>query len=77
MSHVTFHVSHVTCHNFFLQSGEISRLRVCYQRGLLRLVLVMTTSPHLASIFPWPLPLPASNDPDPVPIFHFLPLLSG
>ena len=44
LSHVTCHVSPVTC-NFFLpwkklgQSGGASRLRVCYQRGLPRLVL--------------------------------------
>ena len=40
--HVTCHTSHIT-HNFiyfiyFLQSGEVSRCRVCYQRGLPRLV---------------------------------------
>ena len=53
MSHVTFHmscvtcqVSHVACHvscvtfflNFFLQNCETSQWRVCYQRGLPRLV---------------------------------------
>ena len=50
MSHVTYHVSRVMCHVsrvtchmshiyiFFLQSGEISRWRLCYQRGLPRLV---------------------------------------
>ena len=44
MSRVTCHVSHVTCHVshffyfFFLQSGEASQGRVCYQRGLPRLV---------------------------------------
>ena len=51
MSCVTFHMSHVMCHiscvictfshfllNFFGQSFEASRWRVCYQRGLLRLV---------------------------------------
>ena len=37
VSGVTCHMSGVTCH-FFLQSGEASRLRVCYQRGLPRLV---------------------------------------
>ena len=51
MSHVTCHMSRVTCHMscvtciiyflllFFGQSGEASRWRVCYQRGLPRLVL--------------------------------------
>ena len=37
------HVSHVTCHIFFIyfffgRSGEAYRWRVCYQRGLPRLV---------------------------------------
>ena len=40
--HVTYQVSHVTCHmsfvHFFLQSGRVSLWRVCYQRGLPRLV---------------------------------------
>ena len=48
MSRVTCHMSHVTCHTshffyylfFFGQSGEAYRWRVCYQRGLPRLVLV-------------------------------------
>ena len=37
---VMCHVSHVPYFNFliFLQSDEASRRRVCYQRGLLRLV---------------------------------------
>ena len=50
VSHVTCHVSHVMCHMsqlfnlifffFFLgQSGEAYQWRVCYQRGLPRLVL--------------------------------------
>ena len=41
MSRVTCHMSHVTCHFSFLfgQSGEAYRWRVCYQRGLPRLVL--------------------------------------
>ena len=34
VSPVTYHVSHV----FFWQSGEAYRWRVCYQRGLPRLV---------------------------------------
>ena len=48
MSRVTCHVSPVTCHMsrviyifyfyFFLQSGETSQGRVCYQRGLPPLV---------------------------------------
>ena len=44
VSRVTCHVSRVMCHIFiffymFLQRGEISWWRVCYQRGLPRLVL--------------------------------------
>ena len=39
MSHVTFHMSHVAFF-FFGQSGEAYRWRVCYQRGLPRLVSV-------------------------------------
>ena len=42
VSRVTCHVSNVTCHFFFFffgQSGEAYRWRVCYQRGLPRLVL--------------------------------------
>ena len=47
MSHVTCHMSHVTCHMsrfiylffFFRKIGEAYRWRVCYQRGLPRLVL--------------------------------------
>ena len=40
MSHVTCHVSRVTIFFFifFLQSGEAYLWRVCYQRGLPRLV---------------------------------------
>ena len=41
VSHVTCHMSRVTCHNFlffFGKSGEAYRWRVCYQRGLPRLV---------------------------------------
>ena len=51
LSHVTCHMSPVTCHMFYLfiyfyffslkkklQSGGASRWRVCYQRGLPRLV---------------------------------------
>ena len=49
MSHVTCHLSYVTFQIFFLflflrggggQSGEISQGRVCYQRGLPRLVVL-------------------------------------
>ena len=55
LSRVTCHVSHVTCHMshvkkniyiyFFLngKSGEASRSRVCYQRGLPRLVWIAIT----------------------------------
>ena len=40
MSGVTCQVSHVRCNFFFLfQIGEASRWRVCYQRGLPRLIL--------------------------------------
>ena len=53
VSHVTCHVSRVTCHVshviylfifylFFGQSGEAYRWRVCYQRGLPRLVFTHT-----------------------------------
>ena len=40
VSHVTWQVSHVTCQmsSLFLQSVEACQLRVCYQRGLPRLV---------------------------------------
>ena len=45
ISHVTCHMSHVTCDIFsflfFLQIGETSRWRVCYQRGLPSLVLCL------------------------------------
>ena len=49
MSPVTCHMSHVTCHMslffyFFLLSGETSWWRVCYQRGLPRLVSLMAPS---------------------------------
>ena len=49
VSHITYHVTHITCHMacvtchfiFFFsgQSGGASWWRVCYQRGLPRLVL--------------------------------------
>ena len=45
VSHVKCHMSRVTCHMwrffffFFWQSGGASRWRVCYQRGLPRLVI--------------------------------------
>ena len=61
VSRVTCHVSHVTCHMscvtkkvfFFVEkngkSGEASRSRVCYQRGLPRLVSkVMDIESNLA-----------------------------
>ena len=38
VSHVTCHMSRVMCHFFFSQSGEAYWWRVCYQRGLPRLV---------------------------------------
>ena len=43
VSRVICHMSHVTCHIFYFifffgQSGEAYRWRVCYQRGLPRLV---------------------------------------
>ena len=56
MSHVTFHMSHVRCQvsgvtsqvshvSFFSgQSVGASRWRVCYQRGLPRLVFSLTAS---------------------------------
>ena len=56
VSHVMCHMSRVTCHNvhviffFFLlfsgQSGEAYRWRVCYQRGLPRLVLIYSIHSH-------------------------------
>ena len=47
LSHVTCDISHVTCHVslfffFFGLSGEAYRWRVCYQRGLPRLVSCIT-----------------------------------
>ena len=56
VSRVRCHVSHVTCHinfnllfiYFFGQSGEASRWRVCYQRGLPRLFILSFT--HLNEI---------------------------
>ena len=52
VSCVTCHVSHVTCHMsiffiflfFFGQSGQAYRWRVCYQRGLPRLVIYILGS---------------------------------
>ena len=47
VSHVTCRVPHVTCHNHVShikkngQSGGASRSRVCYQRGLPRLVYIL------------------------------------
>ena len=40
MGHMSRHVSRVTCHMFFGQSGEAYWWRVCYQRGLPRLVFL-------------------------------------
>ena len=50
MSHITCHVSHVTCHFFLFlffsgQSGEAYWWRVCYQRGLPRLVSIFVSAP--------------------------------
>ena len=39
VSDVRCHLSHITCQTLFLQSGEVSYLRVCYQKGLPRQVL--------------------------------------
>ena len=64
VSHVKCHQSHVTCHVshvrllllyiyifiFFGQSGEASQGRVCYQRGLPRLVLLSQSPPNMSSI---------------------------
>ena len=66
MSHVMCHMSHVTCHmsknclfsSSFRQCGETSWWRVCYQRGLTRLVL-WEYSHHL-SICTLCTPLPAA-----------------
>ena len=46
MSRVTCYVSHVACHMshvifFFGQSGEAYQWRVCYQRGLPRLIYTL------------------------------------
>ena len=53
VSHVTCHMSRVTCHmsQFF---GEAYRWKVCYQRGLPRLVIHVIKDPddNLVSIFP-------------------------
>ena len=54
LSHVTCHVSHVTCHILFFyfyfyflwQSGKVYWWRVCYQRGLPRLVILARASVH-------------------------------
>ena len=58
MSHVMCHMSRVTCKIFFLliffgQSGESSRWRVCYQRGLPRLVSIspVMVRPSFSVIF--------------------------
>ena len=50
VSHVTYHMSHVTCHMLHdtkPQSGEASQLRVCYQRGLHRLVYFPPEVPRI------------------------------
>ena len=59
VSRVTCHMSHVTCHkkNIYIyikkngKSGGASRLRVCYQRGLPRLVLCMSAYMSLEYIY--------------------------
>ena len=61
MSRVTCHVSHVTCHMshvtifvlFFGQSGEADRGRVCYQRGLPRLVFLSAAKEKLFFYVIW------------------------
>ena len=40
MSRIMCHMSRVTCHMSFFFCGEAYRWRVCYQRGLPRLVIV-------------------------------------
>ena len=63
MSRVTCHVSHVTCHMSRVtkkkkklkkngKSGGASRWRVCYQRGLPRLVNVLTSHSITFFVFP-------------------------
>ena len=61
MSRVTRHVSHVTCHvshviifssSFSGQSGEAYRWRVCYQRGLPRLVLISVDKLNFYGFWP-------------------------
>ena len=58
MSRVTCHMSPVTCHMshvrllfFFLQSGEASLGRVCYQRGLPRLGIDITAKIERKPLF--------------------------
>ena len=52
VSHVTCHVSHVTIINFYGQSGEAIRQRVCYQWGLPSLVfnVLLLPVPKVKSI---------------------------
>ena len=61
VSHVTGHGTGVTCQvsrviicilSFFRQSGGASRWRVCYQRGLPRLVYILASSLHRGNHFP-------------------------
>ena len=64
MSSVTFHMSHVTCHVLHvtfkekIQSGEAYRWRVCYQRGLPRLVLINFDKRKTIKTFFLSLPIP-------------------
>ena len=65
VSCVTYHISHVTCHMscvtctmcsfFFLQSGEVFGWRVCYERGLPRLVLEQIFGPIQTTVRIMPL----------------------
>ena len=75
VSCVTCHMSHVTCNFFFFffwQSGEAYRWRVCYQRGLPRLVFSPPNSFHhtsLLSLHSCPLQF-LPNSPDSSASYH-------
>ena len=56
VSRVTCHMSCVTCHffsSFFGQSGEAYWWRVCYQRGLPRLVFTYTVYLSYYQMYPY------------------------
>ena len=57
MSHVTFHMSNVVFfipfYSFFKPSGEASRWRICYQRGLTHLVLTYPNMTENVLLLNW------------------------